>query len=142
MGWLIDTCIWVHIERGRLVPADIARHTGRDAVFLSPVTVAERAAGVANTDDAHVRAKRQAALNGMRRKPCLVIDEGTGLTFGSSAGQLGRRGQAAEHRVQDLRIAAQAVQNGHKLLTHNERDFRDIPGLDLVVYRPAGGRNE
>jgi predicted nucleic acid-binding protein len=122
MGWLIDTCIWVDVERRRLVPLDIERYTGMDAVFLSPVTVAELAAGVENTPDPSVRAKRQAALNRLRRKPCLVIDEA---------------GRAGDHRIQDLWIAAQAVEHGHRLLTRNGKDFADIPGLQLVVYEDA-----
>jgi predicted nucleic acid-binding protein len=134
MGWLIDTCIWVDIERKRLVPSDIERFTGREAVFLCPVTVAELAAGAENTQDPDIRAKRTAALEKLRKKPCLIMDEGTGLTFGSISGYLLREGRAREHRIQDLWIAALAIQHGHKLLTRNGRDFRDIPGLELVEY--------
>jgi len=36
--------------------------------------------------------------------------------------------------IQDLWLASQAVQNGFKLLTQNEKDFFDIPGLDLVLF--------
>jgi predicted nucleic acid-binding protein len=38
-------------------------------------------------------------------------------------------------RVQDLWIASQAIQHNMKLLTYNEKDFKDIPGLDLVVIQ-------
>ena len=121
---MIDTCIWVDVERRRLVPNDVERYTGSDAVFLSPVTVAELALGVENTLDPSVKAKRQAALNRLRRKPCIAIDEETGLTFGSVAGQLRRAGRAREHRIQDLWIAAQAIQHGHRLLTRNGMALR------------------
>ena len=40
MGWVIDTCIWVDVERKTLVPNDVERFTGRDPVYMSPVTVA------------------------------------------------------------------------------------------------------
>ena len=40
MGYLIDTCIWIDVERGTLVPADIMSVTGNEHVFLSPVTIA------------------------------------------------------------------------------------------------------
>lgn len=135
MGWLIDTCIWVDVERKRLVPTQIERYTGSEAVYLSPVTIAELAMGVENTPDPSIRAKRSAALERLRTKPCLAIDDGTGLAFGRVAGQLKREGRAADHRIQDLWLAAQAIQHGYKLLTLNGKDFRDIPGLDLVVYR-------
>ena len=134
MGWIIDTCIWVDIERKRLVPNDVERFTGREPVFMSPVTVAELAAGIENTQDQNVKAKRQAAHTRLMKKPCLHIDEDTGLIFGSLAGRLQREGRAREHRVQDLWIAAAAIQHGHKLLTRNGKDFKDIPGLELVIY--------
>ena len=134
MGWVIDTCIWVDVERKTLVPNDVERFTGRDPVYMSPVTVAELSAGVENTQDENAKAKRQAALTRLMRKPCLHIDEDTGLIFGSLAGRLKKEGRAREHRIQDIWIAASAIQHGHKLLTRNVKDFKDIPGLDLVVY--------
>ena len=134
MGWVIDTCIWVDVERKRLVPNDIERITRGDPVYLSPVTIAELSAGVENTTDQNIKAKRHAALARLMRKPCLHVDEDTGLIFGSVAGRLKKEGRAREHRIQDLWIAASAIQHGHKLLTRNEKDFKDIPGLDLVVY--------
>jgi predicted nucleic acid-binding protein len=134
MGWVIDTCVWVDVERKRLVPNDIERITRGDPVYLSPVTIAELSAGVENTDDENFKAKRHAALARLMRKPCLHVDEDTGLIFGSIAGRLKKEGRAREHRIQDLWIAASAIQHGYKLLTRNEKDFKDIPGLDLVVY--------
>ena len=67
------------------------------------------------------------------RKPCLHIDEDTRLIFGSIASRLKKEGRPREHRIQDLWMAASAIQHGHKLLSRNVKDFKDIPGLDLVV---------
>jgi len=36
-------------------------------------------------------------------------------------------------RVNDLWLAAQAIQRDFKLLTSNSKDFKDIPGLQMVV---------
>ena len=41
MGFLIDTCIWIDVEQGRLGPADVAAFTGDAPVYLCPVTLAE-----------------------------------------------------------------------------------------------------
>ena len=41
MGFLVDTCIWIDVERGTLAPADVASVTGDESVYLSPVTIAE-----------------------------------------------------------------------------------------------------
>jgi predicted nucleic acid-binding protein len=133
MGFLIDTCIWVDVERGTLAPADVARFTGIDAVYISPVTIAELKFGADNSSDPNIRQKRQAALHRLKRKPILRIDETTGEIFGSLAAQMKAMGLRHQHRVQDLWIASQAIQHGLTLFTHNEKDFVDIPGLSLKI---------
>jgi predicted nucleic acid-binding protein len=41
MGFLIDTSIWVDVERGAIAPADVAAITEDAPVYLSPVTIGE-----------------------------------------------------------------------------------------------------
>ncbi|MCU0579844.1 MAG: type II toxin-antitoxin system VapC family toxin [Desulfobacterota bacterium] len=134
MGFLIDTCIWVDVERGAVAPFDVGRFTGQEPVFLSPVTLAELTFGVEMGKDPAIRLKRAAALERLRRKPILVIDEFTGEIFGKMAAQLKITGRDHHYRIQDLWLASQAVQHGLKLLTRNEKDFIDLPGLDWVVF--------
>ncbi|MBI5585545.1 MAG: type II toxin-antitoxin system VapC family toxin [Deltaproteobacteria bacterium] len=134
MGFLIDTCIWIEVERGAVAPADVAAFTGQEPVFLSPVTLAELTFGVEMAGDPKIRLKRMAALGRLRKKPLLVIDEATGILFGRLAAQLKRSGKDHQYRVQDLWLASQAMQHGFKLLTQNEKDFFDIPGLDMILY--------
>ena len=45
-----------------------------------------------------------------------------------------KKGIDHKYRIQDLWLASQAIQSNLKLLTRNEKDFIDIPGLDLVVF--------
>jgi len=134
LGFLIDTCIWIEVERGAAAPADVAQFTGQAPVFLSPVTLAELTFGIEIAKDPAIRLKRAAALERLRRKPILVIDETTGEIFGKLAAQLKIAGRDHLFRIQDLWLASQAVQHGLKLLTQNEKDFVDIPGLDLVAF--------
>jgi predicted nucleic acid-binding protein len=134
MGFLIDTCIWIDVERGSISPADVARYTGVEPVYLSPITIAELTFGAQMAKDENIRQKRMAALDRLRKKPFLIVDEMTGEIFGRLAAALRRDGKDHEYRVQDLWIASQAIQNNFKLLTRNEKDFKDIPGLDLVVF--------
>ena len=136
MGYLIDTCIWIAVERGALSPSDVALVTKEEPVFLSPVTIAELGFGVARAPGEDVRVRRRAALDSLRRKPILLIDAETGYVFGEIAAALVAAGRGADFRVQDVWLASQAIQHGHRLLTTSERDFKDIPGLDLVVLRP------
>jgi predicted nucleic acid-binding protein len=133
VGFLIDTDIWVAVERGTLSPADVHAVTGTEPVFLSPVNVAELQMGIELVDDEPTRRKALAAMRRLRRKPLLRIDYGTGEVFGRLAAQLRKGGRGEEFRVMDLWLAAQAVQRKFKLLTFNERHFKDIAGLNLIV---------
>jgi predicted nucleic acid-binding protein len=133
VGYLIDTCLWVDVERGALSPADVACFTGTEPVYISPVTIAELKFGVDSVADPGIRQKRQAALYRLKRKPILRIDETSGEIFGSLAAQLKAAGLQHHYRVQDLWIASQAIQHGMVLLTYNEKDFVDIPGLSLEI---------
>jgi|SRR5208337_4353711 len=138
MGFLVDTCVWIDVERGALAPADVAALTGSEAVFISPVTLAELRFGAEIAQDPGIRQRRLTALRRLARRPLLPIDGITGDIFGSLAAQIKAAGRQHRYRVQDLWLASQALQHDYRLLTRNLHDFEDIPGLDLVLYRLAG----
>ena len=133
MGFLIDTDIWIAVERGILAPADIYAVTGPEPVFLSPINVAELWMGIQLVQDKSTRRKALVAMRRLRRKPLLRIDYRTGEVFGRLAAELRTQGRDEEFRVMDVWLAAQAVRHKFKLLTRNERHFKDILGLNLVV---------
>jgi predicted nucleic acid-binding protein len=133
MGVLIDTCIWIDVEQGNLVPADIVALTGTEPVYLSPVTIAELKFGAECASTPAIRQQRLAALARIRTKPVLRIDETTGEIFGSLAAQLKMSGKSHRPRIQDIWLASQAIQHGFTLLTRNLTDFEDIPGLQIVT---------
>jgi predicted nucleic acid-binding protein len=135
MGFLIDTSLWIALERGRLTAGDIHAITRQHPVYLSPVNLAEIRFGIELMSDNRKRKKALAALRRMRRKPLLRMTGETGETFGRIAAQLTRIGRAHDVRVQDIWLASQAVQRDFTLLTANEKDFRDIPGLKFVAIR-------
>ena len=78
MGFLIDTCIWIDVERGTISPADVAVYTTNEPVFISPVTIAELTFGAEMAKEEQIRQKRLVALNRLRKKPFIIIDESTG----------------------------------------------------------------
>ena len=138
MGFLVDTCVWIDVERGALAPADVAVLTASEPVFISPVTLAELRFGADSARDPGVRQRRLVALRRLARRPLLPIDGTTGDIFGSLAAQISAAGRQHRYRVQDLWLASQALQHDCRLLTRNPRDFEDIPGLDLVLYELHG----
>ena len=135
MGWLIDTSLWIAVERGALAAADIHAITRQEPVYLSPVNVAELRFGLELLQPGPQKQRATAMFRRLRRKPQLRITVETGATFGSLAAQLKKAGNDPHVRINDLWLAAQAVQRGFRLLTSNAKDFADIPGLQMVVLR-------
>ncbi len=84
-----------------------------------------------------IKQKRSAALERLKKKPVFLINENTGILFGQLSAELKRQGRGADFRIQDLWIASQAIQNNCAILTYNQKDFRDIPGLQLIVPEKA-----
>jgi predicted nucleic acid-binding protein len=133
VGFLIDTNLWIAIERGKLSAADIHAITKQEAVYLSPVNVAEIRFGIELMRDAKQKQRAMASLRRMRPKPLLRITGETAEVFGTIAAKLSRAGRGAAFRIQDLWLASQAVQRDFTVLTANAKDFKDVPGLKFVV---------
>jgi predicted nucleic acid-binding protein len=60
------------------------------------------------------------------------MDHQTGATFGRLAAQLDAGGKPHQFRIQDVWLAALAIQHNLKILTQNEKDFAGIPGLTVL----------
>jgi predicted nucleic acid-binding protein len=99
---------------------------------LLRITIAEMKFGAECAQTAAIRQQRLSALAKIRTKPVVRIDELTGEIFGSLAAQMKMSGTTHRNRVQDIWLASQAIQHGLTLLNRNPRDFKDIPGLQMV----------
>ncbi|HXE30213.1 MAG TPA: type II toxin-antitoxin system VapC family toxin [Terriglobales bacterium] len=137
MPFLLDTCVWIDVERGVLAPGDVAALTGEDTVYLSPVTLAELRLGAEIAVSEDLRQRRLAALTRIQRQPVLPMDGVTGMVFGAVAAAVRQAGRQHRSRIQDLWLASQAIQHHCRLLTRNPHDFEHIPALDIAVYRLA-----
>ena len=135
MGWLIDTNIWIAVERGTLAAADVHAITRQEPVYLSPVNIAEIRFGVELLSSGLQKQRATAMLRRLHRKPQLRITIQTAETFGMLAAKIKKAGRDPHVRVNDLWLAAQAIQRDLRLLTSNARDFADIPGLKVVVLK-------
>jgi predicted nucleic acid-binding protein len=135
LGWLIDTSLWVAVERGALSAADIHALTRQEPVYLSPINVAELQFGVEMLRPGPRRQRAMSMLRRLRRKPLLRITHETGEMFGRLGADIRKAGRDTDVRINDLWLAAQALQRDFGLLTSNPRDFADIPGLRMVALR-------
>jgi predicted nucleic acid-binding protein len=132
MGFLIDTGLWIAIEKGRIGAGDIHAITAQNPIYLSPVNLAEIRFGIELMTVPATKQKAMAMLRRMRRKPLIRITGETAEIFGVLAAKLRRSGRGADFRVQDLWLAAQAIQRDFTVLTANPKDFQDIPGLKWI----------
>lgn len=133
MGVILDTSVWVAIERGLVHPREVHALIGDMPIFCAPPIIAELQFGVEKAPSAGARVRRASALDKVKEKPCLRIDHETGAVFGRLAALLDKAGRPSSHKTQDLWIAALAVQHNVAVLTHNRKDFDGIPGVKLLI---------
>ena len=101
MGWLIDTGLWIAVERGTLGAADIHAITKQAPVYLSPGNIAEIRFGVDLLPPGPKKQRAMALLRRLRRKPQLRITVATAEAFGMQAARL--RKAEPEHGLADGR---------------------------------------
>ena len=128
MAYLIDTNIAIHARDGTdAVLVRPAEHDGE--VLLSVLSLAELQRGV--YWDANLTAIRQARLEVLSRGlPVLPFDALAAPAYGRIIAQCGW----ARGRNYNRMIAAHAISSHSILVTHNNADFRDIPGLSLESW--------
>ena len=72
MGVIIDTCIWIDVERGKITHIQVATATRNMPAYLSPPVLAELEYGVNRAKTTKQRNIRRAALLKIKKKPCLI----------------------------------------------------------------------
>jgi tRNA(fMet)-specific endonuclease VapC len=129
VAFLIDTNIAIHARDGTDAVLDkLAEHDGE--VLLSSLSLAELQRGVFK--DPKFTALRQARLEVLLRGiPVIPFDAAAALAYGKIIAQCGW----AKGRDFDRMIAAHAISGGAVLVTDNEADFRDIPGLQVENWK-------
>ena len=133
MGWLIDTSVWIAVERRRIDLADVHAITAQARIYCSPVNIAEIQTGWELLPAGPLRHRVAESLRRMRRLIRVQITQETGVIYGRLFAALERSGRSADFRANDLWLAAQAVQRDFQLLTANPKDFADVPGLKMVA---------
>jgi tRNA(fMet)-specific endonuclease VapC len=125
VAYLIDTNIAIHARDGTdAVLGKLAEHDGE--VLLSALSLAELQRGLyRNPGFAAIRQARLEVL--LRGLPVLPFDASAAQAYGRIIAQCGW----AKGRDYDRMIAAHAISSGSILVTNNETDFRDIPGLSM-----------
>lgn len=126
MAFLIDTNIAIHARDGTERVLDrLADHDG--AVLLSALSLAELSRGL-HRDPAATALRRARLAILLEAIPVIPFDAAAAEAYGEIIARCGWV------RGRDYMIAAHALSTGSVLVTDNEADFRDVPGLSLVNW--------
>ena len=134
MKYMLDTNICIYLIQKR--PPEVLKRLEQQFegdVVMSAITYAELRAGLEMKSSD--RARDEAALRALAaRIPVQAFDEAGADAYGIARKALPERRRDAMDRL----IAAHAVSLDLVLVTNNEADFRDYPGLRLENWAGAG----
>jgi len=127
MRYLLDTNICIYIIK-RQPPEVLHRLESlpQGSAVMSVVTYAELRAGLEMQTANRAQDERVLALF-VQRIPALPFGESDAISFGVLRAAVRDR----QRDTMDRLIAAHAVSTGLTLVTNNEADFKDYPGLKV-----------
>lgn len=129
MAYLLDTTFMVDSILGRKALAHkIIDHIEQNRLSISIITLAELYEGAFHRS--HPQAVIDVIESRIRRYAVLPVTEEVCLRFAEVRADLRRRGHP--HPEFDLLIAATALAHDLTLVTHNTKDFANIPELRLA----------
>jgi predicted nucleic acid-binding protein len=129
VAFLLDTNVAIHLRDGDpMVTQKVAALEG--AVLISVVTRVELEGGVYwEPSQASIRrARLDAMLNAI---PALAFDDLAAKTYEAIVASAGY----SRRKLLDRMIAAQALVHQATVVTFNQDDFSDVPGLSSLVWR-------
>lgn len=129
---IFDTSIWIGLASGLVSGEAIVKAAGNEPVFISAISLGELSFGVESCLDPATRMLRTRFLRSLEHRPVLDVSSLTASAFGILAAFMKQSGRSPRTRVNDLWIAAQALENDYALLTTNLKDFADLPGLRVA----------
>lgn len=133
MAVLIDSSIFIALERRGVPPDDGLGFIKVDNAAIASITASELLAGVHRAGVPEHRLRREAYVEAILDfVPILSFDLLTARTYARVWSYLATAGQPIG--AHDLLIASTALTCGCSVLTLNLRDFQRVPGL--IVRQP------
>ena len=131
-GVLLDTDVFSYFVKRDTRAALYAPDVAGAQLCVSFQTVAELRAWAISRNWGTPR--RQSLETAMMR--CVVLSNDDDMSRHWAAITAHRRSKGFPIECGDAWIAATAIRHSMSLLTHNSRDFADIPNLTLVTHAP------
>ncbi len=136
MGLLIDTSVFIQIERSGEGPDTLLDSIGEEPVFLAAISASELLHGVHRANTAVRRERRQRFVESVfALGSILPFDMEVARVHSRLWADLSAQGQMIG--AHDLLIAATGVSHDHAVVTGNAREFSRVQDLDVVVWSAA-----
>jgi tRNA(fMet)-specific endonuclease VapC len=133
MAILIDSSVFIALERRGLPIERTLTLVGTEEAALASITAAELLFGVHRSDSPARRLRRETFVEALLDAlPVLPFDLRAARVYARLAVQITTAGQPIG--AHDLQIGATALAHNVGVLTWNVRDFQRVPGL--VVQQP------
>jgi tRNA(fMet)-specific endonuclease VapC len=131
MARLIDTSVFIELERQGLDVSALRGRLWTEAGAISCVTAAELLLGVELAESVRRKNFRAVFVASVLSDFALVpFDLPAARVYAELAARLTRTGQPIGQS--DLMIAATAVAHNYGVVTHNVRHFERVPGLSVL----------
>ena len=132
MGSIIDTSVFIRAERNyQPFSVLVSGLPSDDDVYISVVTISELLVGVYRANNEERRIIRSAYVEQILSSFIAIeITASISRIHSTIVADLMQRGQIIG--VQDMWIAATAIQNGFSVLTYDVSDFSRITGLNVL----------
>ena len=132
MGTLVDTSVFIAIERGKLDPAALQSERD-DTIAMAAITASELLHGVHRLKAAASRARAERFVEDLLALvPVIPFDLEVARVHARLDAELSAAGTAVGDA--DLLIAATAVAFDYRIATRDLRSFPRIAGIDVVRW--------
>jgi len=131
MGFIIDTCVIINVEKNIHSFRQMVAGYEKEKFYLSVITESELLHGIYRAKNLAVRNKRCSFVeNILREFPVLSIDSPIARIHAEIWAELLNSGQMIG--AHDLWIAASCMANGYTLITEDKKAFEKVPGLQIL----------
>ena len=130
MGQVVDSSVFVRLERSGRGPEDLRTILAGEPFAISAITASELLTGIYFAESAERRSRREEFVEAMLEDvEILPVDLNVARVHAELWAHLSTAGQMTG--AHDLLIAATALAHGDGVLTDNVRDFDRVPGLEV-----------
>ena len=130
MAQLIDSSVFIALERQNRPVGDLASAAPDEPVALAAITASELLVGVIRADTLARRLRRETFVEAiLDLLPVFPFDLRTARVHAQLWSQLMAAGVPIG--AHDMLIAVTALTHGYSVLTDNVREYRRVPGLEV-----------